>query len=293
MAASTDNPRTALVLGGGGSRGAVGVGLYKALAELGIQIDFIVSSSIGAITGALIAAGMSPTELESHWKSLRTSDVIGSRWQFLRLLMGASSAYTNGSLRNLLRKVLPVRSFSELRTPLSIVTTDLETGETIVLTEGDLIEAILASTALPGLFPPIAWRGRRLVDGGLSNNVPIDLAIERGADRVIGMLCGCTRGLPARPNFVTVLGQSFSLALNARYRCDAQMYRPQAQLHILEPCFDSTLDLLDFDHAAALIQPAFKYALEHLRRCNLTPMASQRVRTMESECCGYETRLDI
>jgi NTE family protein len=269
MAAGSNSPRTALVLGGGGSRGAVGVGLYKALVELGIPLDFIVSSSIGAITGALIAAGMSPTELESHWKSLRTSDVIGSHWQFLRLLMGASSAFSNRSLRNLLRRILPLRSFGELRIPLAIVTTDLETGETVVLTGGDLIEAILASTALPGLFPPIASRGRRLVDGGLSNNVPIDLAIERGAERVIGMLCGCTRGLPARANFVAVLGQSFSLALNARYRCDAQMYKPQAQLHILEPCFDPSLDLLDFDNAAALIQPAYEYALEHLRRDKL------------------------
>jgi NTE family protein len=269
MAAGRNSPRTALVLGGGGSRGAVGVGLYKALVELGIPVDLIVSSSIGAVTGAFIAAGMSPTELESHWKSLRTSDVIGSRWQFLRLVMGASSAFTNASLRNLLRRVLPIRSFSELRIPLAIVTTDLETGETIVLTEGDLIDGILASTALPGLFPPIAWRGRRLVDGGLSNNVPIDVAIKRGAERVIGMLCGCARGLPAHANFVTVLGQSFSLALNARYRCDSRMYKPQAQLHILEPCFGPALDLLDFDHAATLIEPAYEYALEHLTRRNL------------------------
>jgi NTE family protein len=276
MVASTDSPRTALVLGGGGSRGAVGVGLYKALAELGIQIDFVVSTSIGAVTGAFIAAGMSAAELECHWKSLRTSDVIGSRWQFLRLITGASSAFSNRSLRNLLRRILSLRSFGELRIPLAIVTTDLETGETVVLTEGDLIEAILASTALPGLFPPIASRGRRLVDGGLSNNVPIDLAIERGAEQVIGMLCGCTRGLPVRANFVAVLGQSFSLALNARYRCDAQMYKPQAQLHILEPCFDPSLDLLDFDHAAALIQPAYAYAVEHLGLCDLTLTGSHR-----------------
>ena len=270
MATDSNCPRTALVLGGGGSRGAVGVGLYKALVELGIAIDLIVCSSIGAVNGAFIAAGMSPTELESRWKSLRTADVIGSRWQFLRLLTGASSAFNNRSLRNLLRRMLPVRSFSELRIPLAIVTTDLETGETIVLTEGDLVDAILASTALPGLFPPIAWRGRRLVDGGLSNNVPIDLAVERGANQVIGMLCGCAKSLPGRANFVTVLGQSFSLALNARYRCDAQMYKPQAQLHILEPCFEPGLDLLDFDHAATLIQPAYEYALGHLARHNLT-----------------------
>ncbi len=266
------SPRTALILGGGGSRGAVGVGLYKAMVELGIPIDLIVSSSIGAVNGAFIAGGMRPAELESHWKSLRTADVTGSRWQFLRLLTGASSAFSNGSLRSLLRRSLPVSSFSELRIPLAIVTTDLETGETIVLTEGDLIEAILASTALPGLFPPITWCGRRLIDGGLSNNVPIDLAIERGAERVIGMLCGCAKGLPARASFVTVLGQSFSLALNARYRCDARLYEPQAQLHILEPCFSPALDLLDFDNAAALIQPAYEYALDHLPR--LTPTGS-------------------
>ncbi len=266
MAAGNNSPRTALILGGGGSRGAVGVGLYKALIELGIRIDLIVSSSIGAVTGAFIAAGMSPTELESHWKSIRTSDVIGSRWQFLRLLTGASSAFSNKSLRDLLRSVLPVRSFRELHIPLTIVTTDLETGETVALTEGPIIEAILASTALPGLFPPIAWQGRRLVDGGLSNNVPIDLAIERGAERVFGMLCGCAKGLPASVNFITVLGQSFSLALNARYRCDARMFQPQAQLHILEPCLGINLELLDFDHALTLIEPAYQYALGELRQ---------------------------
>ncbi len=265
MATDIRGPRTALVLGGGGSRGAVGVGLYRALVELGIRIDLIVSSSIGAVNGALIAAGLSPEEIKGRWRALRTRDVVGTRWQFLRLLTGASSAFSNNSLRNLLRSVLPVRSFRELHIPLTIVTTDLETGETVALTEGDLIEAILASTALPGLFPPIAWQGRRLVDGGLSNNVPIDLAIERGAERVIGMLCGCAKGLPASVNFITVLGQSFSLALNARYRCDARMFQPQAKLHILEPCLGINLELLDFDHASTLIEPAYDYAIRELR----------------------------
>ncbi len=264
MAENGKRPITALILGGGGSRGAVAAGLYRALVELGIQIDLIVSSSIGAVNGAFIAAGMSPKELESHWKSLRRSDVVGSRWQFLRLLTGAPSVFSNKNLRNLLRRLLPVGSFSELRVPLAVVTTELETGDTVVLTEGDLVDAILASTALPGLFPPILWQGRRLVDGGLSNNVPIDLAIERGAERVIGMLCGCAQGLPARVNFITVLGQSFSLALNARYRCDARMYQAQAHLHILEPCMGTTIELLDFDRACMLIEPAYEYALREL-----------------------------
>ncbi len=78
------------------------------------------------------------------------------------------------------------------------------------------------------------------------------------------MLCGCAKGLPARVNFITVLGQSFSLALNARFRCDARMYQPQAQLHIMEPCLGLNVDLLDFDSAWTLIEPAYQYALREL-----------------------------
>lgn len=258
-------PRTALVLGGGGSRGAVGVGLYRALVEMGVQIDMVVCCSIGAVNGALIAAGLSPTELETGWKSLRTRDVLGSRLQFLRLFMGSTSLFSNRNLRHLLTGLLPVHTFHELRIPLCIVATDLETGDAIALMEGELIDAILASTALPGLFPPIEWHGKMLVDGGLSNNVPIDLAVALGADRVIGMLCSCAKGLPRRASMVTVLGQSFSLAINARYRCDARMFQPRAHLHILDPCLQPTLELLDFDRAWTLVEPAYQYALQALK----------------------------
>lgn len=260
------HPKTALVLCGGGSRGAVEVGLYQAVVELGIPIDFIVGSSIGAVNGALIAAGLSPPEIARHWRSLRTRDVVGSRWGFLRFLAGAPSVFGNQRLRDLLRGRLPVRSFSELRWPLSIVATDLESGEEVVLTEGDLVEAILASTALPGLFPPVPWRARKLVDGGLSNNVPIDLAVRQGAQRIIGMLCGCANGVPPRPSLISVLGQSFFLAANARFRCDVRFYESRVQLYILEPCPGPALELLDFDRAWTLIEPAYQHAFRALRQ---------------------------
>ncbi len=257
-------PATALVLCGGGSRGAVEVGLYRAMVELGIRIDFIVSSSIGAVNGALIAAGLSPAEVAEHWRAIGTRDVVGSRWQLVRLLWGAPSVFSSQRLRALLRGQLPMRSFPELRIPLAIVATDLETGEAVVLTEGDLVEAILASTALPGLFPPVPWQGRKLVDGALSDNVPIDLAVERGAQRVVGMLCGCAKSLPHRPSLISVLGQSFSLASNARFRCDVRFYQSRVQLYILEPCPGPELELLDFDHAWMLIEPAYQHALHEL-----------------------------
>jgi NTE family protein len=139
---------------------------------LGIPIDLIVSSSIGAVDGALIAAGMAPAKLEECWKALRRCDVVGSHWQFLRLLTGPSSLYSNETLRRLLRSHLPVWSFNELRIPLVIVGTDLETGRATALSEGDLIGAVLASTALPGLFPPILWKGRNLIDEACQTTYP-------------------------------------------------------------------------------------------------------------------------
>jgi NTE family protein len=240
--------------------------LYRAVVELGIGVDFVLGSSIGAVNGALIAAGLSAAEIEARWRSLRTRDVIGSRWQLLRLLTGASSVFSNRRLRELLLNVLPARSFDELRIPLAIVATDLESGEAVVLDRGDLVEAILTSTALPGLFPPIAREGRMLVDGGLSNNVPIDLAVERGAERIIGMLCSCAKGLPGRPGLVSVLSQSFSLATNARFRCDVRFYQPRVELDILEPCPGPELELLDFDRSWTLIEPAYHHALRELQR---------------------------
>lgn len=266
MSALGAAPRTALILCGGGSRGAVEVGLYRAVFELGIGVDFVLGSSIGAVNGALIAAGLSPAEIEVRWRRLRTRDVIGSRWQLYRLLTGASSVFSNHRLRELLLQVLPVRSFEELRTPLAIVATDLQSGEAVVLDKGDLVEAILASTALPGLFPPIAREGRMLVDGGLSNNVPIDLALKCGADRVIGILCGCAKGSPGTPSLVSVLSQSFSLAINARFRSDASHYQHRVELLILEPCPGPDLELLDFDHSWTLIEPAHHHALRELQR---------------------------
>jgi NTE family protein len=261
------SPReTALVLCGGGSRGAVEVGLYRAACELGIAVDFVLGSSIGAVNGALIAAGLSPPEIEARWRSLRTRNVIGSRWQLLRLLTGAASVFSNRRLRDLLLNILPVRCFEELRIPLAIVATDLESGKAVVLDRGDLVEAILASTALPGLFPPIVREGQMLVDGGLSNNVPIDLAVERGAERIIGMLCGCAKGLTGRPGLVSVLSQSFSLATNARFRCDVRHYQDQTDLLILEPCPGPDLELLDFDRSWTLIEPAYQHALLELAR---------------------------
>lgn len=267
--------KTALVLSGGGAQGAVEVGLYRALVNLGVGFDFIVGSSIGAVNGALIASGLAPEEIERRWRGLRTRDIVGSRWQPARLLWGAQSVYSNRRLRALLRDILPVQKFQDLQIPLAIVATDFETGESVVLDKGDLIEAILASTAVPGLFPPIIREGQTLVDGGVTNNVPIDVAAKRGAERVIGILCHCAEG-PTAEGLAAVLTQSFSLALRAHFRCDLRFYENRLDVWILDPCPRACLPLFNFDRAWMLIEPAYKHALEELgRRINRLQYKSQ------------------
>jgi NTE family protein len=258
--------KTALVLCGGGALGAVEVGLYRALVELGLRFDFVVGSSIGAVNGALIAAGLTPAEMEELWRGPKTRDVLGPAWQAMRLLWGAPSDYDNGRLRRFLQKTLPVSWFQQLKVPLYVVATDLKTGEAVVLSQGDLIESILASTALPGLFPPVLWRGRHLVDGGLSDNVPIEVAVARGAKRAIGILCGCGQMPWRRPGLISILGQSFALALQARFRADLRYYRDRVDIRILDPCPGRSLPLLDFDHAWELIEPAYEHALRQLKQ---------------------------
>jgi NTE family protein len=255
--------KSALVLSGGGAHGAVEVGLHRALVELGIPFDFMVGSSIGAVNGAMIAAGLTPGEIELRWRGLRTRDVVGSRWQPLRLIWGAPSVYSNQGLRALLRSILPVQKFQDLKIPLAIVATDFETGRSVVLDKGDLIEAILASTAVPGLFPPITREGQTLVDGGVSNNVPLDVAAERGAERTIGILCHCPES-PRSWGLVAVLAQSFSLALRAHFRCDLRFYQDRLDVWILDPCPRACLPLFDFDQAWTLIEPAYHHALAQL-----------------------------
>lgn len=157
---------TALVLCGGAAHGAIEVGLYRALVELGIEFDFIVGTSIGAVNGALIAAGLSPAELAERWRHIRTSDVLDFRRGWLRLLRNAPDLCDGWRTEQFIRRLLPFHTFMHLPRWLAIVATDLMTGEAVVLEWGDLVEAVLASIALPGLLPPRRYRGRWLIDGG-------------------------------------------------------------------------------------------------------------------------------
>lgn len=257
---------TALVLCGGGSKGAIEVGFYRALGELGIRPDLVVGSSVGAVNGAFIAAGVPVDAMVRHWTTLRRRDLLAFNWSLLWKGLAADSLYTFGRFRRYLESRLPVLRFEELRVPLLIVTTELQAGKPYLWDEGDLVDAILASCAIPGIFPPVRGPGGRLlVDGGLVNNLPTDVAVARGGRVVLGILCRCcTQSQRPTHGLSRLLGQAFGIALECITRRGLYAGRRDAEVFILESDLGLDVEALDFSHSAELIESAYRFSLPRL-----------------------------
>jgi NTE family protein len=200
------------VLSGGGARGAAHVGVLKVLEQLHIPIDAVAGTSMGAVVGGLYASGFSPREIESIMTSLNWQDAfrdrppredltfrrkledlnflvkfpLGVRGSHIQLPKGLIQGQKlNQTLRRLTLPVARVTKFDELPTPFRAVATDLETGDAVIMSSGDLTSAMRASMSAPGVFSPVDRDGRLLVDGGIAENLPIDVAREMGVDILI------------------------------------------------------------------------------------------------------------
>ncbi|HZR76937.1 patatin-like phospholipase family protein [Bradyrhizobium sp.] len=191
MSASTqdDRAKTAFVFAGGGSFGAIQVGMLHALVASGVSADMVVGSSVGAINGAYYAGA--PTlkgvlELETIWRGLTRHDVFPITWRtLLGFIWRRDFLISHDGLRKLLEDHLPFRNLQDARLPIHIVTTDIVSGESVVLSAGPAVEAIVASTSIPGAFAPVPYKDRYLADGAISANTPVKVAVEKGARRLI------------------------------------------------------------------------------------------------------------
>lgn len=163
--------KVALVLGGGGSKGLAHLGVLNELEAAGIHPDLIVGCSSGGIVGALYADDPHVKRLESLLINLKKSDLID--FSFFASKFGLVKG---DSLRNFLDKELKAKTFEELKIPLVVVATDLKTGELIELGGGEITPALVASAAVPGVFKPVEYLGRYLVDGGVANPIPVEVA---------------------------------------------------------------------------------------------------------------------
>ncbi|MCU1372858.1 MAG: patatin, partial [Actinomycetia bacterium] len=172
--------RNVFVLSGGATRGAAQVGMLVALHERGIRPDRIIGVSVGALNGAAMALDPegAPAALREIWTGLRGHDIFPGNMLLrgLQLARRRNHLFDNHGLAELANRFAGGRSFADTAVPLEVLACDLDTGEEVMLTEGPLLPALLASSALPGAFPPVLHQGRRLIDGGVINNVPLDHA---------------------------------------------------------------------------------------------------------------------
>jgi NTE family protein len=195
--------KTAFVFAGGGSFGAIQVGMLQSLAAHGITADMVVGSSVGALNGAFYAGD--PTlggveRLATIWRGLRRNDVFPMSWRtVLSFLWRRDFLIPHDGIRKLIDDHIPYRNLQDAKLPVHIVTTDIITGDSVVLSEGPTAEAIVASTAIPGAFAPIHFKNYYLADGAISSNTPIRVAVQKGAKRLIILPTGHACATQAPP----------------------------------------------------------------------------------------------
>jgi NTE family protein len=197
--------RVGLALGGGFARGLAHIGVLKVLTENRIPIDAVAGTSVGAIIAAAFASGMSVQQMADETRKIRWKSF--ARWTVDRL--GLAS---NERMEGLLKRVIPCARFEELKVPLAIVAADLSTGQAVTFRHGELIPPLRASCSFPGLFIPIEYQGRLLVDGAIVGSVLVGALQELGVDTIIGVHLR-TNGPHYTPtNIFQVIGQSFQIA---------------------------------------------------------------------------------
>ncbi|MEM6991799.1 MAG: patatin-like phospholipase family protein [Myxococcota bacterium] len=255
------NPEVAFSLSGGGSLGAVQVGMVKALYERGIAPDLLVGTSAGAINAGFLASRPpsvdTAQELEDIWLSLRRADVFPV--QAVRGLLGFVGRrpylVPNTGLRTLLRQHLGLSRLEDARIPLTVIATDLLSGREVELSEGPAQEAILASAAIPGVFPPVPWERMELIDGAISNNTPLSPALASGAQRIYVLPTGSACGLTEAPqSAIGVLMHSVGLLVMQRLIREIDRFADSRELIVLPPPCPLHTQAVDFSDSAELIR---------------------------------------
>jgi NTE family protein len=254
---------TAFVLGGGGSLGAVQVGMLRALLERGIRPDFVVGTSIGSLNGAYLAGHLHLDGVESLatlWSSVRRADVFRIN---VRSLLGAVMGHRDHffdvlGLRAVIERAdLGFGRLEDAPIPVHAVATDLLSATPVVLSQGDTVDALLASSAIPGIFPPVNIGGRVLVDGGVLANVPVIQAIELGATRVFVLPAMPSESVVAPDGALDLMQRSMLIATAALTSSDLLRVADAAEVHVLPVPPTAQGSIFDFGGTRALMDDAY------------------------------------
>lgn len=247
----------AFVLSGGGTLGAWQVGQLRALFEAGIVPDLVVGTSVGAMNAAAVAG--EPTiegvrKLEATWLRARRQDILPP-WGWHRVsALYRKALYPSLGLRALVESCVPYARIEEAAIPLRVVATSLETGEERVLSSGPAVDAVLASTAIPGVYPPVTIGGERLVDGGIVDNIPVGPAVDAGADEVVVLAASSRCPPPARLRHLhDILLYSAALMLRPTTDDLAKCFAASARVVVLPSSCPVAVGPFDFSRTEELI----------------------------------------
>ena len=270
---------TAFVLGGGGLLGAGEVGMLRALLETGVVPDLVVGTSVGAINGAAVAADPTPEaidNLSAVWHGLAESDLYsgGAVRRARHFARTRTSVHPNEPLRDLLLDRLGDRDIENLPVPFQCVAASIERAAEHWFTEGPLVPAVLASSAVPGVLPPVRIGDEHFLDGGLVNSIPVGRAVALGATVVHVLQVGrVDRPLQAPTKPWEVASVAFEIARRHRFAREMAEVPAQIEVHLLPTGADeppraadlSTLRYRDFATVERRIDQAYTATLDYLR----------------------------
>ena len=261
----------AFVLSGGGSLGAVQVGMVRALYARGIRPDLWVGASVGAINAVFLAARPPSLEtvddLAQVWRAVRRGDVFPLRpfAGFVGFFGMSDHLVPPGPVRSLLRGMLGLERLEEALVPVHVLATDAVNGHERLLSQGNALEAVVASISLPGILPPVPWGGGLLCDGGVTNNAPISHAIELGASQVYVLPTGGACSSAAlTSSALGMVVHGLGLMLSRHLMTEVARLRGRARLVVIPPPCPQPVQPIDFSHAADLMVAGEQSAHRHL-----------------------------
>ncbi len=264
--------RVALVIGSGAIKCAASIGMFQVLNEENIEVDLVVGCSGGAIYGVGIAAGMELEEIQELSDSTWSKDLMEGYLVNLKASKDGTLAFNERSglvndsyLNEKLRLISGGKSFNDLKTPLIVVATDITNGEAVELYQGDIFDSVRASLAIPMIFPPWEVDGKLLIDGAASNPLPIDIAIQQGADVVLAM--GFTLDYRTRFKSITAVQEHMSsIYMNNIFKNSFAFNNlaHHSEIFPIIPEFDSVISMFDIHKMPHIIEKGREATLEQL-----------------------------
>jgi NTE family protein len=270
--ASRKRDRVGFVFSGGGPLGALQVGALQALFERDIRPDLAVGTSVGALNATWLAMDPSLTgvaHLESSWRNMKEGDLFpGGRFRasWARMLVKGNRVFENTGLRRTIENSLGPARFEDAQIPLAVTATELETGAEMLFTSGPVLEPLLASTAMPGIFPPVEVDGRTYIDGGVANNVPIAPAAALGATTIY-VMNSTSHSRQRRPLLrpMDYLLHAFTLARAQRLTLERALFQDRIKLIMLPTVtLDFFVPFASMEHTPKLIETSYEQTARFL-----------------------------